>query len=357
MFAHFIWVLAILFAIGLVVANLSKPASSGDNVMGYGLAMAFLGLCFTVCVGVLVILISARGGFNWVASQPAQTLILISGGLMFPIATFFCAIFKWEPGSIPHYPGWLLRVSRTSVEVWLPLLLLAPLFILLDNERMASVPEMVYQWPLKAGYGASLVLCFGLLTGWMRDEMATAQAIENSEKERMERFETEQVAFLEQQTPADPLIMVLSHTSPNTIEALRAVALRKMAERPQVETELREMLVNEDYHYHVYGYLADHKLQHPEQFVQPLAKSIDMLGELISISISRADNLQEWHFDHLHVHYLLEAIDFQFQEHRTALRPALQRLLAAFDTPRPERFKEVRFSARRGLAAWLDQNN
>lgn len=355
MFAHLIWILATLFAIGLAVSNLTKPASSGDNVMGYGLAMAFLALCFTVCVGILVIMISARGGFNWVTGQPALSLILISGALMFPIATFFCAIFKWEPG-LEYFPKWVRWVSQTSVEIWLPLLLLAPMFILLDNERMASVPETVYQWPLKAGYGASLVLCFGLFIGWMRDGMATAQAVENSEKERMERFETEQVAFLEQQTPADPLINVLSVTSPNTIEALRTVALRKVAERPQLEAELIELLADEYYHYHVYGYLARIEVAHPEALAKPLCNSIDLLANLISKSISGSNNLQEWHFDHLHVDYLLEAIEFQFEDAGTDFRPALQRLLAAFDTPRPERFKDVRFGPRLLLARWLDQH-
>jgi hypothetical protein len=356
MFAHLVWVLATLFAVGLAVSNLTKPASGGDNAMGYGLAMAFFALGFTVCLGILAIIIGARGGFNWVAHQPALTFILISGGLMFPIATFFCAIFKWEPG-LEYFPGWVRWVSQTSVEIWLPLLLLAPMFILLDHERMASVPEMVYQWPLKAGYGISAVLCAGLFFGWMRDEMATQVAVENSEKERMERFETEQVAYLEQQTPADPLINVLSLTSPNTLDALRTVALRKVAERPNLEAELIEILADEYYHYHVYGYLARVEVAHPETLAKPLCNSIDLLANLISKSISGSNNLQDWHFDHLHIDYLLEAIEFQFEDTGTDFRPALQRLLAALDTPRPERFKDVRFGPRALLARWLDQNN
>lgn len=354
MFGHLLFFLTALCWFGLAASNFSKPPGSGDNVMGYGLVMAFLGIAFALCSGGLLFHLAYKANFDWAARQPGLSLLMLSGWLMLAAATFFCAIGKWEPGMNEIFPGYIVWLSKKGrVELWLPLLFLMAGFILLSDERKAAVHPGVYQWLLKICYILSAVICAGLLLGWMRGEQAAQKAhIEYQIAEDQRRIQ-ENLEWIAQQKPEDPIINIISFTGRFTEKAVRDAALAKLQSHADLEGDLVDLLKHKTHYHYAYIYLDGNAVEHPERLVAPLKNSLLLMANEIRNNIEDSNNLQDWHFEHLGMERLLRMIEDPFGAHAD-FRPELQQVLAAFDTPKPERFKHVRFSTRRVLAQWLE---
>ena len=126
---YFFFFITFLFYAGLVSLTLKKPITSGEYAMGYGLALAFLGLGFTISSLILTLNIAGKGGFHWVLDAGAKRNLLIGfGWLSIAIATFFSTAFKWDwlEGEFPQFLRWL---SLHHAAIWLPLLMLIPYFL------------------------------------------------------------------------------------------------------------------------------------------------------------------------------------------------------------------------------------
>jgi hypothetical protein len=132
MFGYIILGITFLFYIGLVSITISEPRTSGEAGMGYGLALMALGIGFTICGLILTINVANKDGFDWVLSAGASRNVLVGiGWLSVAVATFACAVFKWEwHEGFPQFLRWL---AKGQGVIWLPLLMLVPYFFLLNR--------------------------------------------------------------------------------------------------------------------------------------------------------------------------------------------------------------------------------
>lgn len=353
MFSHLIWAAAAFFYVCLAAFSFSRPNLSGDNAMGYGLGIFFFGLCFAVSTLALAIVLLYKGHLDKLLPDAQwRGALAIGGALALIAAAFFCALLKWEPHH-EDIPAFVYGLAEVRAAVWLPLLALVPAFILLSEARRLAVPALVYQIPLALAIGLSLIICAGLLKGWLvadtRQQRARLEQIEQQDREQHERYLRDIEAF----QPTDNLLNILSLTGRFHDEDVRTAAVAKVRAYPDWEGALLALLENEHYYHYVYTFLDGNPVDHPEAFAEPLRRSILLAAAEVRRSIPNSNNLQSWSFDHIGIERLLRAIDEQFASQGVDYRPALRELRQALDTPRPEQFKNVRFTVARELDGWL----
>jgi hypothetical protein len=352
MLGNFFWGLSLLLYFAIILSNQNKPAGSGDSVMGYGLAMAFFGICFTISTGVLIFSIASKGGFDWAARQPLLTMLVLAGWLMSAATVFFLTILKWEPD--PEIPVLVRGLMQVKADLWTPLLLLVPSFFLLNNSARASVSAGVYQYPLVALFVLSTLVCLSLLWYWIRLDMANQQAVAASEQADEIRRHQENLDYIAKQTPADPILNIITFTGRFQDEDVREAALEKFSRRSDLEGDLIALLRDSNYYHYAYTYLDANQVEHPEHFIAPVKESLHVMAEEIRNGITDNHNLQDWHFEHLGIERLLRFIDGQLPDRKNEFKPEFELVLKSFDTERAESAKNIRLLARRVLAQWME---
>jgi hypothetical protein len=356
MLGYFFFGVTCLIVIGFTLLNWSKPNSSSNGLMGYGLALAFLGLTFTVSSLILTLCVGWKGGFNWVSDQNiTRNLVVGLGWLCMAVATFACAAFKWEwhEGEFPQFLHWL---AKANGQTWLPLLMLVPYFYLLSAELRASVSPQVYKIPLMIAFGITGFMALAILYGWLRvsSQQQTASIEQRSEEGRNRH--DQYLKEIAGHKPSDPIVFLMALTGRFHDADVRTAAVAKVKEKPDWEGKLIELLDNAAYHTEAYTFLDGNKVDHPEKFLEPLNRSILRLADEIRKRIKDSNDLQPWHFEHFSIERLFRAIDEQFSDKGMDFRPAVLKLQEALNTTPPERFKNVRFTVTPIVKEWLKKH-
>lgn len=355
MLGNFFFGLTTLFYIGLAMINISKPPT-GQNAMGYGLALAFLGLGFTVCSLVLTFSVSGKGGFDWVQTGGAsRNLVIGIGWLSLAVTTFFCAAFKWEwyAGELPEFLHWL---AVRHGQIWIPLLILVPCFFLLNTETRASLPQNIYKIPMILGFSISLMFSMGLLFGKLRYDAQWAKEDNKRREESYDNLQKQHLDFINGQTSADPILNMLALSGRFNHQEVRSAAIAKIKEKPDWKNKLIEVLESDYYYYEVYTFIDGNAVEHPDRFLEPLNRSILRMSNDIHKLIKESNSLQNWHFEHFGIERLFRAIEEQFLNKGMDFRPAIVKLQQALNTTPPERFKNVRFTVTPVVDDWLKKH-
>jgi hypothetical protein len=356
MIGYLLFGITFLFYIGLISINISQPKTAGDAGMGYGLALFALSAGFALSSLLLTISVAWKEGFLWVSDQAVRRTWLVGAGWLFLAATTFaCAVFKWEwhEGEFPQYLRWL---AVANGQLWIPLFMFVPYFMLLSLEIKSSVPVQAYSIPLMVGFTISAVCATGLLYGWVKisaqSQAAQIQRIHEDDR----RIHQEHLSYISEQKPTDPIVNILSLTGRFHEEDVRTAAIAKIKEHPDWEADLIRLLDNEYYFSEVYTFIDGNKVDHPDLFPQPINRSILLMASQIKKQILEANNLQHWHFENYGIERLLRAIDEQFLNRGVDFRPAVVKLREALSTKPPERFKNVRFTITPVVDKWLKKH-
>ncbi|UFH57537.1 hypothetical protein [Spirosoma sp. KNUC1025] len=351
---------SILFYVGLALQTVSKPASGGDNAMGYGLALAFLGLGFGVSSLALTITLSARGGFYWVGAEAGgRTATVFAAWLCVVMTTFFCALFKseWHSNDDNTYPQFLHGLAVWHGQLWLPLLWLAACFLSLNTHWQASLSPIALKAPFFAGLAISAVFCGGLAVGHLRDSVRQSEAEWERQQQQKDQWHQQTLDFIASQKPEDPIIGLLVHTNQFQQNDVRQAALTKIKTHPDWETEILLLLKNRNAYREVYYFLDGNKVTRSREFTEALNHSIGWLAETVAYEIKNSNNLQSWSFDSYGISQALRSIDGQFQHQHVDFRPTVRKLTQALKTsPTDDRFKGVKFPVTDEVDAWLNQH-
>ncbi|GAB4013096.1 hypothetical protein GCM10028808_31070 [Spirosoma migulaei] len=357
MFAYSFFFITAIFYIGLGLFTASKPTLVGDSAMGYGLGLAFLGVGFAISSLVLTISVHAKGGFDWVGQETGiRTTLVILSWLLVVLATFFCAAFKWEWHTDTVYPQFLHWLAVHYGQLWIPLLWLTACFFSLNAGLQLTVSPHAFTIPFWVGLGSSAVFCTGLLVGYFRDTLKTVETEVASQNRQQDEWHQKNLETIAAHKPEDPIFNLLSYSTQYRPEDIKRAALAKIKAKPKWEAELLELLTNKNTYQEVYYFLDGNRVEHPEQFAEPLNQSILWLSATIKDDIEDSNNLQHWSFDMYGIDRLLRAIDDQFLDQRVDFYPNVVRLKQALDTPPPERFKGVRFSITGVVNTWLKEH-
>ena len=353
--SYFAFFLTAISYIGLAILTASKPSLLGENAMGYGLALAFWGLCFTVSSLALTITMLVRSNFQWVANDSgSRTAIVMLSWLFILLTTFFCAIFKWEWARDANpYPQFLHWLAVNHGQIWIPLLWLAACFLSINVGLRGSVSPNVVKISFYAGLLISSSYSIGLAVGYLRDSARSYEAQVASQRQQDAYWHNEVMKDIIAHKPTDPLVNLLAQTTQVRPEDTRQAAVAKVKTYPNWEAELLELLKDKRAYREVYYFLDGNAVSHPEQFAGPLNQSIVWLAETIKADITNSNNLQHWSFDSYQIDNMLRAIDEQLLNKGVDFYPNVVKLKQALQTPPPQRFKDVRFTTTDVVDSWL----
>ncbi|GAB3692260.1 hypothetical protein GCM10027592_11030 [Spirosoma flavus] len=332
----------------------SRPNLAGDNAMGYGLGIAFFGLVFTLSSLALTIVASLNGGFTWISQEPSTRVMLVGlAWLTMAITTFFCVVFKWEWHGDGTYPQFLHWIAVHQGMLWVPLPWLLMCLFALNPGWQASLSGSTLKIPFWVGLAVTVLYSGGLLIGYFRDSAQEAEARMAAQTEDEKRWHQIRLDEIAAHKPSDSIFGLLKYSSPGQDEDVKQAALAKIKSHADWEAQLLKLLENKYYCHEVYYFLNGNPVDHPDQFIQPLQQSVTILSERFKAEIVDSNNLQSWNFDMYGIEHLLQAIDGQFKDRVDDLYPSVVQLKNALNTPPPERFKNVRFTASAVIEQWL----
>lgn len=345
------------FYIGLATLTASKPSMGNDSGMAYGLGLIFQGFGFTLSSLILTIFINAKGGFGWVAQDTGlRTILVFSGWLLVALTTFSCAVFKWEWHANTTYPQFLHGLAVYHGQLWIPLLWLLVCFLSIRPDWQTIIPPGVFSVPFWVALSISTLFSGGLLVGYLRDaaRIANAEAARRTEQEN--EMNRQNSAFIAAQKPGDPIINLLRYSTRYHPDDVRQAAIARIKAHPDWEAKILGLLTNRNAYQEVYYFLGSNTVEHPKLFAEPLKQSILWLAETIEYDIKHSGNLQHWSFDSYGIDQLLRAIDDQFLNQDVDFYPNIVKLQQALNTPPPERFSGVHFTAAYEVDGWLKQH-
>jgi hypothetical protein len=355
MLGNILIIFTILSLFGLISVTAS-PMPGGDRGVGAAFAMVICIGAFFVFTGLLAWAAGARNCFDWLeTSGGARSLLILFGWLAIAVAICSSAVFKgeWHNGEFPVYLKWL---SQSYTHYWLPFLVLGSLFYLFNMERTAGAAPEFVKIPIMAGFSLSVLMCLGIFYGALKasvkQQAAKAEYAKNQDDEQHDKH----LAWIAEQKPSDPIVNILALTGRYHDADIRDSAIAKVKSHPNWEAEMIELLSETEFDTEVYHFIDGNQVDHPELFVEPINRSIRRVAEKIKSSIKDSNNLQDWHFEHLSLERLFRAIDEQFSVPGADYRPAVLELRKALDTPKPERFKDVKFSVTPLVDHWLKQH-
>lgn len=105
--------LAALILYYLVTAFYSKAMPGGDAGVGYAWGIIILNLAFVICMGIVALIIGAKGGFEWVsATKSTRTLYTTVSILAILIFAGLAGLLKEKAAILQVPPGfyfpWLI---------------------------------------------------------------------------------------------------------------------------------------------------------------------------------------------------------------------------------------------------------
>jgi hypothetical protein len=355
MLGNILIIFTILSLFGIISVTAS-PMPSGDRGVGAAFVMVICVGAFFVFSGLLAWAAAYCNCFDWLETTGgSRSLLILFGWLAFLVATFSSAAFRgeWHNGEFPVYLKWL---SQSYAHYWLPFLVLGPLFYLFGMERAAGIAPEFVKIPIMTGFLLSVLMCLGILYGAfkanIKQQAAKAEYVKNQNDEQHDKH----LAWIAEQKPSDPIVNILALTGRYHDADIRDSAIAKVKSHPDWEAEMIKLLNETEFDTEVYQFIDGNKVDHPELFVEPINRSIRRVAGAIKRSIKDSNNLQDWHFEHLGLERLFWAIDEQFSLPGADYRPAVQELRNALDTPKPERFKDVKFSVVPLVDNWLKKH-
>jgi hypothetical protein len=341
-----------LIIAGLVYLALSgtlfsrQPTPGGDYGMSYAWTLIIGNFAFTLCMTIVVAIIGAKGGFDWVATPGAPRFLTVTAAYILIMLAYNFFAMKEGTGDLPP----LLREVVAYLPGLLPPLLLICAAILLNEDWRAAVPVAVYKWPLL------LIAAIGLLPlGLIMQHNARNAAA--GAKARAEFISRNEQAHLDRIASVDiqkEMGSILVFTDANHKAEVRNRALEKIKSRPDWQEELIRSF-EAGWTPDVFTFLASNEVENKEMFAKPVEEGIRVQARLIRESIGRCRGSYDLYPDRFtwEVDRVLRSVQ-KFQGLGVDFHPAVQELRAALDEPTS--FEKPRLKCIPMLDRWLKQN-
>jgi hypothetical protein len=357
MLSNLLLVASVISLAGLVHIT-STPMPGGDRGVGWALVFFVCGAAFVVFSGLLAWRLGTTSTFDWLSPKYLnRNGLIFFGWAGLAAVAFFGAQFKneWHEGDA--LPNFLRTLSYAKVAIWMPILMLVPVFWLLNFWKNApAAPPVFVQIPLKIGFAVGMLMLGGLAWGYFKSNYR--QAVERAEeaKNPLSSYVRQELAMIGSQKPEDSIHRILGYTYPNVdAPEVREAAFLKIKERPNWENEIAEMLGDSpEWRREAYLFLSINRVDHPEIFVAPLKKGLLDSAAEIQEYIKNTDSSEDGSMYYFGIPEFLTAYDLQFANVAGAdFRTEIKAVRKAFDTPKPAQFSDVEYRLASVLDDWL----
>lgn len=297
-----------------------QPSPSGDK-FGYAYSAFVLIIAYALCSLLLTIYIVATGGFNWISETTIKRNIIVAILWLSMMTVAYCTLGRTEYHKFYQLTGFVRLLSFVIyyAAVWAPLLILIPYFYLLKPEERDTISPVFVKTPLVLGciVGILLLLMPKIMSGVLLKSFKEFDERELAFNAAMDNIEKYQA-----------VMSLLYYASDYYDEQIRSAALTKIKASKTLEAELIEILEHGSSPYPVFEFLEEHKVEHPERFIEPIVKSFaritaDMHEGIVSPYKGGA-------FD---IGALLRVLEGQFNGSIAIFKPHIIKLQEVMDTP------------------------
>lgn len=335
--------LATLAAALVFAGALSTDSGSQAGGRFWGIALAGLAMLAGLLIAYGCGL--GSGGFDWV---PLARWALVGLGVIAAcLVVVLAATLRTEP---PQETPWALLPLRDWAHwVWLPGLLAGAALGLYPALREA-LPARAWQGALTALASVSLLVCLAMLVQLMLEQQAAQVRQVQGELDDMQRRDAWVLEELEQLDVQRDFVRLLPQTSPFETPHIRARALERLREHPDLDGALVAVLHSPRAE-EAFTYLQAHPVRDPVAMAEAIRVGIEAYAVELRQSVAathtlRADDFQPG------VRRVLATVE-RYAPQGVAYGPALRQLRDAFDAPRDFAQPTPRMAAQQDIDAWL----
>ncbi|MGE4069644.1 MAG: hypothetical protein AB7E72_00540 [Lysobacterales bacterium] len=319
-------------------------ARGSDTGAGLLWSSVWLGLPLGALLTGAWMVVVTRGGMDWLArDRGLQYVAILSAGLGFTVVVTMASALRLEPSSqIP----WAMRLLVPWAAWALPAAMMVAAALALNGPSHVAVQAGVRTiWlittALSALVAVGLLMELGQSQRVRQREQLQQQSEEQDQRDRQTHDEVARMRL-----PED-LSQLLNHSNVYENPEVRALALQKLAEHPDLTAAVAEELTR-GRAYEAIIYLQGNDPPHPEQLDQAIAIGIDRIAAGLASDIQRTHTLyaEQGETETLRILDVLK----RYPRGQGDYRPAMRRLRAALDDPRPN---QVPLKARALLDRWL----
>ncbi|MBX3421139.1 MAG: hypothetical protein KF752_06240 [Pirellulaceae bacterium] len=346
---------ACLFYVGMLLLNYPEPNTAGDRVMFYGFASVVMSVGFFACLTVLAIALSSLTRLDWVSkSLSLRTALALTATVAISVSLFCAAMLRTETWETT--PVWLGVLARSHAMVWIPLPALIAATLLLVAGQEPNTWTIVARFLAMGSLAMGLVFSTGLLTSWLEHSVAAQQQLLEEAQQKFEESQQEDLKRIQEFSASDSIQVLLPLAATWQDKAIRSQAIEKLKSRVDWEEELYRLLDQDHAYRDIYLFLDGNHVTDRRRFAESLERSLHKVAEEISREVQTTNNLQSWSFEWCRIDNALRAIDFQFANLGVDFVPAIQKIQAALNDHRPERFRNVKLEISTKVQIWLKKN-
>jgi hypothetical protein len=344
--------LAALILYYLVTSFYSKPIPGGDAGMGFALGVFVLNLAFVICMGIVALIISGKGGFEWVSStKSTRTLYTTISIIAILIFTGLAGLLEGESKNFGGPARFILPIFYLLI----PIMMIVISVILLNDNLRSTLPLAVYKWPSVFIVVVSLVGLASLLLAQIASSAKKQTAMLEYKLKNEDENHMRILADIDSCNVQTSMRSILVFSGDNQPENIQNAAVAKIKTNPEWEQELIRNLDTE-WAPDVFQFLASNDVDHPSIFEAPLQNGVYTMANLFRERIRSCS-----HQSHFYVgmftwdaERVIRAVD-KFQSMEIDYLPAMKELRASMDEP--SGFDKPKFTAITMLDKWIQQHS
>lgn len=317
-----------------------KPMPGGDYGVGYAWGAIILSAVFILLIGVSMLAIGWRGGFQWVASSSNSRMVLM-------VLTFLAIALTISVAGMGE-GGPKLRMASMILSFAMPLAVLATGFLLANDPLEGGLPTSIARKMAMGVFGMSGVFASAFIVVLLIPMFQRSFATLTHDSSKLDSFEEGILLNIDTCNIQKDLVFMLVHTDDNQKPIIREHALAKIKTRADWQEELVRRL-DSGWAEEVFTFLASNEVDDKSLFPEAVRLGVLNQAKIIRQKIRESRDLSggqyTWEVDRV-----LRTVE-KFEGMGVDYLPAVRELRAAFDEPSP--FEKPSFRAAQMLDKWL----
>ena len=307
----------------LIPFHIETPKGTGDQNVGI-LITFYIFLANAALSLILTILITYRGGFDWISSAALWRNIGVGLLWLSMVGGIFITMYMKAEFNIGNKATGLKLMLVYLIYyggVWLPLLMLVSYYSMLNPDwRLALSPNV---------YKKFLVLCstVGLIT-FAANKPIRKMITANTDEYYKNLFLNE----IDNAKTVEDLFWLSTKIKD---DSLLTVVFNKIKTQANLEDEMIRILMmdNQFIFSNIYDYIYANPIEHPERLIEPINLNLTKINHLI-----QGTTLAPWvgaeGFDNVNIQSILRVMYKHFGENREPFRGSMSTIKQTLETPK-----------------------
>lgn len=317
--SYFLFALTFVAYIALVIFGMKKPPG-GDYGVGHAFMLIFLAIALIIASLSTIISMNLNGCFSFLQVQGMnKKLVLALIWIVFCISTLAITNMRWNLNGAPVWMKWLVQVRA---DIWWPLLLLIPGFILINtgfgNLSNATNVLMLF----KGAVWLNIIFCLSFLWVLNKPQGRTkGEFAEDYYRNSLNEYEIRRMEVI--QDSAAKTLWLASHSASSI---LSQDAFVKSTSSANWKEDLMRVLKSDNDYWEAYTFAATYSIYLPQGFELELEQCIRRLASQIRQNDYSASFKNSLDKDGLNIMKLVHGLEQKFLFADVDFRNAMKEL-------------------------------